>query len=353
MNRDSITYIILSAFLFGISTPFAKLLVKEQPPIVLAGLLYLGAFFGLSLYLFKKNKITIKQDEKSPPLENKDIPWLIGAIVSGGILGPIFLMTGLTQISGFAASLLLNLEGTMTVVIAVLFFKENSSKNLWFALISMTIAGTLLSWDTSQNKFNFLGFLLIVIANICWGIDNNLTNQIFDKDAVQIATIKGLVAGTSSLIISQIFGIKIIIDMKILFALILGAFSYGLSLVFFIKALSGLGSSRTGLLFGLSPFIGALFSIIILKESISFNIFPAILFMIFGLWFLKTEKHSHMHIHEPITHTHLHAHNDLHHLHQHSEKIIEPHIHKHTHTKLNHNHKHFPDIHHRHRHNKE
>lgn len=349
MDKNPLIFIVISASLFGISPPLAKLLVKDILPVALAGLLYLGAFAGLSLYSIGKRIIMTDPDKKAAPLERKDLPWLAGAVLVGGIIGPISMMTGLTLISGFSASLLLNLEGLATAMIAVFLFKENAGKNLWLALVCMTIAGILLTWEPSQGKFNIAGPLLIIFAVVCWGMDNNLTRNISHKDPIQIAKIKGFVAGTTSLSLAIILGMKISLDLTIVFSLLLGSFSYGISLVFFIKALEGLGSSRTGAFFSLAPFIGAITSLIILKEWIGWVMFPAAGFMIIGIWLISSEKHSHYHIHKQITHTHSHVHNNMHHLHKHSGAFHEPHTHEHTHVEIAHTHVHWPDTHHQHR----
>ncbi|MCD6107182.1 MAG: EamA family transporter [Caldisericaceae bacterium] len=350
MNKKPLIFVIISASLFGISPPLTKLLVKDIPPVALAGLLYLGAFAGLSLYSIGKKIIMADPDKKAAALERRDFPWLAGAVLTGGIIGPISMMMGLTLVSGFSASLLLNLEGLATAMIAVIFFKENAGKHLWSALVCMTIAGVFLTWDPGQSKFNIAGPLLIIFAMVCWGIDNNLTRNISHKDPIQIAKIKGFVAGTTSLSLALILGMKISLNFTIVFALLLGSFSYGISLVFFIKALEGLGSSRTGVFFGLAPFIGVIASLIILKEWIGWVMFPATGFMIIGIWLMSSEKHSHFHIHKRITHTHSHVHNDMHQLHKHSGAFNEPHAHEHTHVEIAHTHVHWPDTHHRHEH---
>lgn len=257
MDKTPLLYIMISAALFGLSAPLAKILVNDIEPIVLAGLLYLGAFLGLSLLTLGKRLLGNKE-EKERSLEKRDIPWLAGAIITGGVLGPITLMMGLKLISGFVTSLLLNLEGLATGLIAVLFFKEDPGKRIWLALGAMTIAGILLSWNPQQGTFNVIGPLLIVFAMICWGIDNNLTRNISQKNPIHIVAIKGIVAGSASISIAFILGNSIDMSISILFALIVGAFSYGISLVLFIKALEGLGSFRTGMFFSVAPFIGAL-----------------------------------------------------------------------------------------------
>ncbi len=351
MGRSPLLFIILSASLFGVSVPFAKVLVGDISPLVLAGLLYLGAFAGLSFYAMARRMIV--PDKKTVPLVRKDVPWLAGAILSGGILGPISLMMGLTLVSGFSASLLLNLEGLATVLIAVIIFRENAGKRLWIALACMTIAGIFLAWNPTQSAFTIAGPLLIVFAMVCWGIDNNLTRNISEKDPIQITQIKGLVAGATSISIALLLGIRISLDLSLIFALILGSFSYGISLVFFVKALKGLGSSRAGTFFSFAPFIGAVTSLFLLHEWIGWTMLPAVVLMLFGIWLIGSEKHSHFHVHKSITHTHSHVHTDLHHIHDHIGRIHEPHSHEHTHDETSHAHVHYPDTHHRHEHEKQ
>ena len=276
--------------------------------------------------------------------------WLIGAIIAGGVAAPISLMLGLNLVTGFSASLLLNLEGICTALIAVVIFRENSGKKFWLALLCMTAAGIIISWDPTQSKFSVLGPLLIVLAAFCWGIDNNLTRQISEKNPVQITWIKGLVAGSISLVLALILGNKISFSINILYALILGAFSYGISLVLFIQALKGLGSSRTGAFFSMGPFIGALISLLIFRNQSQWLMVPAFVFMALGVLLIVVERHSHTHVHEAVTHTHPHNHDDLHHLHKHPQSVKGTHSHEHTHLELRHVHVHWPDTTHRHSH---
>jgi drug/metabolite transporter (DMT)-like permease len=349
LHKQPLLYVFISAALFGISPPLAKLLVKNISPVALAGLLYLGAFAGLSLYSMIQ-RIVFTEKIRGANLRSGDFPWLFGAILSGGIMAPICLMLGLSRISGFTTSLLLNLEGVFTAIVAVIFFKENAGKRLWLALICMTAAGVFLTWDSNQGKFNLLGPVLVALSMACWGIDNNLTRNISTRNPIQIAGIKGFVSGLASISLAYMFGMHIEWDLTIVYALLLGSFSYGISLVFFIKALEGLGSFRTGIFFSLAPFIGAATSLILLQEWIGWVMFPAIILTIAGVWLISTEKHLHLHLHQEEIHTHLHHHKDIHHIHEHTDIVRESHIHEHRHVEENHVHSHWPDTHHRHEH---
>jgi drug/metabolite transporter (DMT)-like permease len=349
LDKKPLLYVILSATLFGLSTPLAKLLVKDISPVSLAGLLYFGAFIGLAIYTIIR-KFVLADNQRTVSLEKRDFPWLAGAITAGGIVAPISLMFGLRMISGFSTSLFLNLEGIATAIIAIFFFHENAGKRLWLALICVTIAGMLLSWNTEQSQFSVAGPLLVALACIAWGVDNNLTRHISEKDPAQIVMLKGLVAGTVSLSLAFFLGKGITFHINIILALLLGAFSYGLSLVFFIQALKGLGASRTGVFYSFGPFIGAIASIILLREWLGWVMFPAVALMILGVWLITQESHTHQHIHQIVTHSHSHRHDELHHDHKHPEQVLGSHSHVHTHVALSHAHSHWPDTHHRHAH---
>ncbi len=69
---------------------------------------------------------------------------------------------------------------------------------IWFTLRAMA-AGILLSWDQRPVFGVPWGALAIVAACLCWAIDNNLTRKVSASGAVQIAGIKGLVAGSAKI----------------------------------------------------------------------------------------------------------------------------------------------------------
>ena len=340
--------IILSAALFGISAPLAKSLVEGMPATELAGLLYLGAFLGLSFFIVFR-WLTGKRN-KYEPLARNDAKWLIGSIVSGGIAAPILMITGLTFISGFTASLLLNLEGVFTALLAVTLFRQKEGKRLWMALIIMTLASVLLTYDPTNGGFRIEGTLFLVGAMLFWGLDNNLTQKISGKDPVQISMMKGMVAGTSSIIITLLIGVPMVFGPGIGYALLLGAFSYGVSLVLFILALSKMGSSRTAALFAIGPFIGAAISIPLLGEPLEWLMLPASIMMAAAVWLITREKHSHEHRQTAITHAHPHEHADPHHQHHPHEEIVGSHSHLHAHEETVHSHAHWPDTSHQHDH---
>ncbi len=310
-------YVLASAALYGLSMPLSKILLADVSPVALAGLLYIGSFLGLTVLGFLR---AFGEKRNAKKLDLKETMWLAGAILFGGILGPIFLMLGLSQISGFSASLLLNLEGIATALIASAVFREFTGKRFWLALLCMTSAGILVSWSFSEGPVSFIGPGYVVLAMVFWGLDNNFTRKVTSIGPISIARAKCLFAGLINLGIGLLLGSRIETDSSLVYAILLGTFGYGVSLVFFIRALRGWGSARTGAFFSLAPFIGAMGSIVILRENISGNLMPAFMLMAAGAWLIASEKHIHAHYHGGVLHAHEHYH-DIEHEHDHEAKI--------------------------------
>ncbi len=331
-------YIVASAALFGISPPVSKILVSDIGSVALAGLLYLGAFLGLAILRL----LPMRKSNEETELRRSDLPYLAGSIVSGGVIAPILLMTGIASVTGIASSLLLNLEGVATALIAWLAFREVVGKRTWAALVLMTAAGVLLAVETGGGGSSILGAAMIVMAMFFWGLDNNLTRRIAGTGPRRIAMLKGLVAGTASLSLSFLLGQAPSLGPGLLAALLLGSLSYGVSLVLFIMALDSLGSARTGAFFALGPFIGAVVSVPLLGEAPQLVMLPAGALMAVGTYLLITEKHAHLHWHPRVVHEHMHIH-DGEHGHQHTPDIMGPHVHLHVHEAVLHEHEHSED----------
>lgn len=340
-----------AAFLFGISAPAAKILVGSVEPALLAGLLYLGSAAGLGVWLLIGLVRGVRRNEA--PLRRKDLGWLSGAILSGGVLGPLLLMMGLQKLSGFAASLLLNMESVFTILLAWFLFRENFDRRIAIGVAFIILGGVSLSWSGGGGEFGWDGFVLLLGACLAWGIDNNLTRQISGGDPIQIAFAKGLVGGLVNLAVAAKSGALSIGFSTAAASAVLGLFGYGISLVFFILALRHMGTARTGAYFATAPFIGSIFSVLLLGDVVTVNLLFAAILMGWGVWLHLSERHGHEHLHEPLAHEHAHSH-DSHHQHDHSDSddVHEPHSHRHDHSPLAHSHHHFPDLHHKHSHAK-
>lgn len=343
-------YAILAAVLFGASTPFAKILLGQIHPWLLAGLFYLGSSIGIFL-LYIAQQFTKTETFKEASLSSFDWKWLSLAIVAGGIIAPISLMTGLVKVSASSASLLLNIESVFTAIIAWFVFKEHVNFSLAFGMVLIVIGSVILSWKGQSDPGSYIGVLFIAGACLGWAIDNNLTRKISSANPLQISFFKCLIAGLTNTSLAFLY-IRELPDIKTcLFASAVGFIGYGLSLVFFVLGLRHIGAARTGAYFSLAPFIGAGIAIALLGDHVSTQFVIASIFMGVGIWLHIIEYHAHKHQHDAMRHSHSHTH-DEHHLHKHQpgDPAGEPHSHSHKHLPSTHSHPHFPDIHHQHKH---
>lgn len=337
---------LASAVLFGATAPLSKLLLGTVNPWLLAAILYLGAGLGLAALQTVRGLIGLPNAEA--PLTRKDWPWLAAVVVFGGVLGPVLLMFGLSRTTGSTGALLLNLEGLATMAIAWLVFRENVDRRLLLGAAAILAGAVLLTWTGGTVALD-PGALLIAGACLAWGIDNNLTRRLSAADPVQIATIKGVVAGTVNLGLALATGAMLPGPELIAAGAVLGVFGIGVSLVLFMLGLRHLGAARTGAYFSLAPFIGAVLALMVLGEPPTAMLAIAAALMGLGLWLHLGERHVHRHRHEALEHEHRHVH-DAHHQHAHEGPVTEPHSHLHRHEPTAHSHPHYPDLHHRHGH---
>ncbi|MGQ0699976.1 MAG: EamA family transporter [Panacagrimonas sp.] len=338
---------LTAAALFGVGTPAAKLLLGSVSPWTLAGVLYLGSGIGLGLYRL----IARKRDGVRWP--KGELRWLAGAIAAGGVVAPILLLLGLSRAPASSASLLLNAEGVLTAVLAWFVFKENFDRRIALGMLAIVSGAAILSWPSDADTAPLWPSLAIVGACLCWAIDNNLTRKISLMDSVSLAAMKGLVAGTANLSLSLAMGGAWPSVSITAAGMTVGFVAYGISLVLFITALRYLGTARAGAYFSVAPFFGAIVSVMMLGEPLTWPLAIAGALMALGVWLHLTEQHGHEHLHVAELHEHEHVHgDDPHHEHPHEGPVAPGtrHSHAHRHEPIRHSHEHVPDTHHRHTH---
>jgi drug/metabolite transporter (DMT)-like permease len=334
---------LIAAFLFGSATPLAKLILANTSPWLLAGLFYLGSGIGLAVYrkMTGAAKVNLLREERL---------WFAGAIISGGVVAPVLLMTGLTSMSASGASLLLNAEGVFTALLAWFVFKENLDRRIALGMLVIVLGAIILSWPGTADLSALWPSLAILAACLAWAVDNNLTRKVSLNDASWVASVKGLFSGCTNLLLALLMGASLPSAPVVIGAMTLGFLAYGVSLALFVVALRHLGTARTGAYFSIAPFFGALLALV-LGEPVTAPLIIAGLLMAFGIWLHLSEKHEHAHIHDETEHEHEHVH-DEHHEHAHDPAVLAgvPHRHRHRHSRIEHTHAHFPDSHHQHMH---
>jgi drug/metabolite transporter (DMT)-like permease len=319
-------------------------------PFMVAGLFYLGSGIGLGAGIVARRLRTRGAANSNHRISRTELPWLLGAIAAGGVAGPALLMLGLSSTPAATSSLLLNLEGVLTAVIAWVVFRENVDTQVFLGMVAIVAGGVVLSWHPGETGVP-VGALLIIGACLCWAIDNNLTRKVSTNDAMVIACLKGLIAGPVNLAIAFANGVSLPGAGTVGAAMTTGLAGYGVSLVLFVIALRHLGTARTGAYFSVAPLFGVALSLLIWPELPHVSFWIAAALMALGIWLHVRERHEHEHTHEWLEHTHRHRH-DEHHQHEHEFEYAgdEPHTHPHAHLPITHSHAHFPDVHHRHAH---
>jgi drug/metabolite transporter (DMT)-like permease len=334
----------MAAALFGAATPAAKLLVPGAGPLMLAGLLYLGA--GLALTVFA----TVRRGDEAP-LRRGDLGSLVPMVLAGGVAGPLLLVIGLGRVSALTASLLLNLEAPFTMGLAVLAFGDHLGPREAVGAAAIVTGGVALGFAPGPLTVrpDVLGVAAIAGACAAWALDNNLAQRLSLKDPVSVARAKTLAAGVISVALAIASGDHLPRLGVVLGALAVGAVGYGASIVLHLVATRGIGAARQAALFATAPFIGAVASVPLLGDRIAPRDAIAGALMAAGLSLVLRARHAHAHVHEALEHEHAHVH-DEHHRHGHAGPVTEPHSHAHVHAALVHDHPHLPDAHHRHGH---
>lgn len=333
MNKKilAIAFAVLAAVLYAINIPFSKLLLSSIAPTMMASYLYLGAGVGVGILFFITGR---RQKEQFERYTKKDLPYVLGMIILD-IIAPILLMFGLLDSASSNASLLNNFEIVCTSIIALAVFKEKISYKMWIAIFLITLSSFVLSFeDITAFKLSW-GAILVLLATLCWGLENNCTRSLSSKNTYSVVTIKGIFSGLGSLVVALCLKEDFANGILILLAMILGFVAYGLSIFFYIKAQGVIGASKTSAYYSIAPFVGTLLSCIIFEEGLDWSYFVGLIIMLFGalIVVLDTLEKKHTHLHKHIIE---HTHEGLTHTHE----IEHEHSHKHYFTEENHNHKH-------------
>ncbi|MFS9107076.1 EamA family transporter [Streptococcus parasanguinis] len=326
----AIMFAFLAAVFYAINVPISKVLLQHVGPTTMAALLYLGAGIGIGMMsLFNK-----KDREKAESLTKAELPYIVGMIVLD-IAAPILLMLGISYGSSANASLLGNFEIVATTVIALILFKEAVTKRLWLAIGLITLSSVLLSFEGTDSFHFSYGSLLVIMATVCWGLENNCTRELSSKSTYQIVMLKGLCSGLGALVIALIKRESFPGIGYIAIALALGFVAYGLSIFMYVRAQNVLGAAKTSAYYAVNPLIGALLAFVFLSESLSWMYMIALIVMVIGSALVVVDTFIRQHDHEH-QHTFTHSHGGS----THTHTVRHSHVHKHYLTEEKHRHRH-------------
>ena len=345
MKRLAIITGILSGFLFGIATPFSKLLLANLNSFQLAGLLYLGAALAMFPYIFRKNnnlKLLFQPGSRAKTT---------GIIFFGGFAGPLLLLAGLKTANASSVSIWLNMELVATAILGVLIFKDALDRSTWIGVALTIIAGIITSFG--EGASGITSGLLITAACICWGVDNHLTALTDGASPQTVTFVKGIVAGSVNLLIGCLIASHAMAFGNVVPAIIVGIFAYGFSIVLYVTSAQNIGATRSQILFSTAPIWGVILSYLFVHEPFQWVHIISIALLAIAVIVTNLLSHKHQHTHVVMEHIHYHQHTDGHHTHKHGGETVPErkwHSHLHTHEPLKHEHPHDPDLHHRHAH---
>jgi drug/metabolite transporter (DMT)-like permease len=353
-HRQGLLKGLLAAVTFGLSAPLISTLTSTGSPLALAGLLYGGSALALLTARAVRGQSTQESSVK-----RLDLVMVSLLTVIGGIAAPICLVSGLAFLSAGSASLLLNLEAVFTMGIALVVGREHlSSKGIAAAVL--ILAGAVIIGGGTTSGSTLHGAVLIALACLGWGIDNNISQRLSIRDPMQIALLKSVGASVPMLLLAGLTGARFPTPQATAGVLVIGAIGYGLSIWLDLLALRDLGAARESVIFATAPFVGAGFSVLALKETLTTNLIASGVLMVGGVALMLREDHAHWHRHDEVWHEHKHLHSpdnqDPHHAHEHPNgegvKADRPywHSHPHLHEPIAHSHPHVSDGHHRHQH---
>jgi len=345
MKARSILIGLLAGLLFGIATPLSKIILSQLNSFQLAGLLYLGTGLAFLPYIIKNRKIEFKA------LRKTGRKWYLGGVIlCGGILGPLFLMIGLKAANAMSVSIWLNMELVATAILGILFFRDNLDRYSVIGILLTLCAGIIIS--SQESNSGIVSAIFILLACISWGFDNHLSAIIDEVSPQTITFIKGVFGGITNLTIGMFLNNWQIHLSYIPAALLIGVFSYGISIVLYVTSAQNLGATRSQILFSTAPFWGIFAAWIFLGEPLTLIVLISFSILVLGIIFTNIASHGHIHYHKGMVHIHSHSHDDGHHNHFHEEYDDNSlnHSHLHEHKEIKHTHKHYPDLHHRHEH---
>lgn len=275
----AVLFAVLAALLYAVSAPLSKLLLAHAGATMLAALLYLGAGLGLAL---SRTLLRLRRTPaRAEGFTRRDMPFVAG-MVALDVAAPILLLTGLRHATAANVSLLNNFEIVATSLIARTFFGERISRRLWWGISLVTLACALLSVEGGASFSFSVGSLCVLLACVCWGLENNCTRRLSAGDPIRVTVVKGLGSGTGSLTIALAVGETLPSLGTVAAALALGFLAYGLSIAFYIRAQREIGAARTSAYYALAPFMGAGLSFLLFADVPSVLFFVALLVMAAG-----------------------------------------------------------------------
>ena len=280
---------MLATVFLGAGVPVAKWILDHPAmgPATMSGLLYGSA--GLTVFLLRLFLPGLRPEKKSG-LRRQELVRTLAVAILGGVIAPLAMYAGLSRLSGAAGSLILNMEGIGSIVLAAIVLGERlGARSL--AAAGLTIGGAvLLAVSGGRVHGNLIGIGLVAAAGLLWSIESLLARRLSERDSVGWVLVKGLLAGPICLLVGRVRGEGIPGLVPSLVALATGAICYAGGLTLLARSLRKIGVARSGAVIAAAPCIGALLAWPILGERPTRVILLALGAMTAGVVLLYGER---------------------------------------------------------------
>lgn len=234
---------VTAALLFGSFVALGKLAVS--PPLAVS--LGMNLVAGLSFLPFLIRR----------PLSRGSLPGLLAIGLFGGALAPTLVLVALASTAPALAAFLTTTEAAFTILIAYR-LGERASRRAYAAMAGLAVGAALVSLPLGGGAVlaSSLGALAMVLASLCWAVDNNLSRRLTaTQDIPALVAAKCLVASAVLAPAAIASGGFVAADLPLL--LFLGLAVHGAAILFFYRGLREIGAMRTGAIFTLSSVFGA------------------------------------------------------------------------------------------------
>ncbi len=271
---------------WGISWPVAKILVTFAPPLTI------GFFRFLAASILFLSFLAIHHRRLMPSLSLTTLKWyfLLGGL---GIFGyGIFFLVGLHFTTAAQGAIIAGLNPASVSIFAHLLLGERFSRKWKYSGIVLSFIGVIFVIGVQALiEFRldyFVGNILIIGAVICWGLYSTVGKKVMTKESpfetTAGAVFFGMVMFGIGAMTEKFWELPQIFDWTfIIGVIILGLFVTFFGFYFYFNGVKTLGASNTSIYINLVPLFGAVFSAILLRESIYWTIIVGMILILLGI----------------------------------------------------------------------
>lgn len=267
-------FLFTAAFVWGSSYGFMKLGAETMPPISIAALRCLFAFFLLLPFFMKRIRNTDREILKYSAIT--------GFLIAGVFIGVIY---GVIGTSASTAGFLISTSVIMVPILHGLYIRKMPSLPIMAGTAIVTAGLFILNGVTSITLDK--GFVLCLLAAFLYALDILFTNTFVSKvDSLLLGIwqmgFAGLMAGAASLLLETPTLPSTLPEWSAILGLPVFSSAYG----FTVQAVAQEYTTpeRAGFIFSLEPVFAAIFAYFFLGENMGIGELTGAALILLGVW---------------------------------------------------------------------